>query len=141
MNGERPYVSVVEPLTPAIERVKTVLFRPFDLGKWFVIGFCAWLAELGKHEGGSGSGEGGRGDGVFQRTDEGILADIVRETNEGVAFVREYAEANLAWIIPAAILVSIIVVGLWLLITWLSSQIPLACTNKFGIIGRTVASM
>ena len=52
MNGEQPYVSVVEPLSPAIDWVKTVLFRPFDLGKWFVIGFCAWLAQLGKSPGG-----------------------------------------------------------------------------------------
>jgi molecular chaperone DnaJ len=27
--------------------VKRVLFQPFDLGKWFVIGFAAWLAHLG----------------------------------------------------------------------------------------------
>jgi len=122
MNGEQPYVSVVEPLTPAVERVKTVLFRPFDLGKWFVIGFCAWLAQLGKHEGGSGSGEGGYKSEGFQRTDEGILADIVRETNEAVALVRDYLEANLSWFIPVAILVLMILVGLWLLITWLSSR-------------------
>jgi hypothetical protein len=30
-----------------LERVKRVLFQPFDLGKWFIIGFCAWLAFLG----------------------------------------------------------------------------------------------
>ena len=39
-------VSVIDPISPAIERVKTILFKPFDLGKWFVIGFCAWLAML-----------------------------------------------------------------------------------------------
>ena len=32
-------ISVAEPVSPALERVKLVLFRPFDLGKWFVIGF------------------------------------------------------------------------------------------------------
>ena len=46
-------INVVEPVSPALERVKRVLFQPFDLGKWFVIGFCAWLACLGE---GGGSG-------------------------------------------------------------------------------------
>jgi hypothetical protein len=41
-------VEVVEPVKPAIETVKYVLFRPFDLGKWCTIGFCAWLAMLGQ---------------------------------------------------------------------------------------------
>ena len=34
-------ISVTEPVSPALERVKTMLFKPFDPGKWFVIGFCA----------------------------------------------------------------------------------------------------
>ncbi|HLX94273.1 MAG TPA: hypothetical protein VKU37_00855 [Verrucomicrobiae bacterium] len=41
-------ISVAEPVSPALEQVKRVLFRPFDLGKWFTIGFCAWLAQLGE---------------------------------------------------------------------------------------------
>ena len=36
-------ISVVEPISPVLERVKRVLFQPFDLGKWFIIGFWAWL--------------------------------------------------------------------------------------------------
>ena len=43
------------------------LFRPFDLKKWFVLGFSAWLAELGAR-GGSGAnssfGNFGNGFGV-----------------------------------------------------------------------------
>jgi len=46
-------ISVTEPLTLAYDRMKLVLFQPFDPGKWFVIGFCAWLAGLGE------SGAGG----------------------------------------------------------------------------------
>jgi len=26
-----------------MDRVKRLLFQPFDLGKWFMIGFGAWL--------------------------------------------------------------------------------------------------
>jgi len=121
MNGEQPYVSVVEPLSPAIDWVKTVLFRPFDLGKWFTIGFCAWLAQLGKPGGGGGGSGGGPGGGNFRRGGFN-LDDIVQEGREGLAAAREFVEANLVWIIPTAILVLVIAVGLWLLLTWLSSR-------------------
>lgn len=40
-------VSVVEPLTAAWERTRRLLFRPFDLARWLVLGFSAWLAGLG----------------------------------------------------------------------------------------------
>ncbi len=123
MNGEQPYVSVVEPLSPAIDWVKTVLFRPFDLGKWFVIGFCAWLAQLGKSPGGGGSG--GRGGGQVHRSFRGGRLDFdgfVQEAREGLVTAREFVEANLIWIIPLAILVLVIMVGFWLLFTWLSSR-------------------
>ena len=47
MNDQRPSkVSVIDPISQAIDWVKIMLFKPFDLGKWFVIGFCAWLAYL-----------------------------------------------------------------------------------------------
>lgn len=45
-------ISVTEPVGKAIERVKSLLFRPFDISVWFVIGFCAFLAHLGSGGGG-----------------------------------------------------------------------------------------
>ena len=48
MNGEARQISVIDPIGPAMERVKLMLFRPFDMGKWFAVGFCAWLAYLGE---------------------------------------------------------------------------------------------
>ncbi len=46
-------ISVTDPIGRAIERTKRILFRPFQWRKWFVLGFCAFLAQLG--EGGGGS--------------------------------------------------------------------------------------
>jgi hypothetical protein len=43
-----PRVSVLDPVEQAIGRVRQMLFSPFDLSKWFIIGFCAWLAMLGR---------------------------------------------------------------------------------------------
>ena len=63
-------VSVTSPISPAIDRVKRQLFQPFDAGKWFVVGFCAWLAHLGENGGGTGfnwsSGHHGGGGGNFR---------------------------------------------------------------------------
>ncbi len=48
MAFEEPRISVIDPIGPAVDRVKAMLFAPFDLVRWLVIGFCAWLANLGK---------------------------------------------------------------------------------------------
>ena len=65
-------VSVIDPVASAIEHVKKMLFKPFDLEKWFVIGFCAWLAYIGKRGGFPGMN-------FFQRqnTSMGVLRDFV----------------------------------------------------------------
>ena len=106
MNPDLSYVSVVEPIGPAIERVKTILFRPFDLGKWLVIGFSAWLAQLGSKRVNmnyrSSESHGGPREMYYE--------------------VKDYVLANLDWIIPLAAALFVVVVGLWLLMVWLSSR-------------------
>jgi hypothetical protein len=47
VNGSAPDIQVVRPFSDAVELAKQILFRPFDLKKWFIIGFAAWLAHLG----------------------------------------------------------------------------------------------
>jgi len=42
----QPQISVSEPVTQAIECARIICFDPFDFKKWFVIGFCAFLALL-----------------------------------------------------------------------------------------------
>lgn len=37
-------ISVVEPVGDAFQSIGRVCFRPFQVGKWFVMGFCAFLA-------------------------------------------------------------------------------------------------
>ena len=74
-------ISVTEPVSPALERVKTMLFKPFDLGKWFTIGFCAWLAFLGK-------GGGGGGDSTVPSTTISTTTAVRRGTVSGTAIIR-----------------------------------------------------
>jgi hypothetical protein len=117
VNPRPDYVSVIDPITPAIERVKTVLFRPFDLGKWFVIGFSAWLAELGPKGGGNGGGGGGRGGGApFRR------GDIPAEAREFFESAKGYIMANLHWIAPVVVFLVVIGVAIGLLVIWLRSR-------------------
>ncbi len=109
MNAQQLNVSVIDPIGPTFERVKTILFRPFDLGKWFVIGFCAWLAYLGKGCGGGGGPGGGRGGGT---------ADV----REAFCQAKEFVLANLHWIAPVAVTAVLVGIILWLVLTWLSSR-------------------
>ncbi len=117
MNTRPAYVSVTDPIGSAIDRTRTILFRPFDLGKWFVIGLSAWLAQLGS--GGSGGGNGGGGGGGGSPYQGG---DVGGEVRQAFGEARYFVETNLHWIIPVVIIVSLLVVFLWLLIVWLSSR-------------------
>jgi hypothetical protein len=50
-------------VTAAWERMAAMLFRPFDIAKWFLLGFVVWLVELGRNVGFNGIGWfGPRGD-------------------------------------------------------------------------------
>lgn len=106
-----PEISVVEPLSPAFERVKQVLFRPFDPGKWLTIGFCAWLAQLGE---GGGGGNFNFGSGSRHNQGGNLRHDFNR--------VRDYVMDNLNWIVPLAAGLVVIGVALWLLFLWLNSR-------------------
>src|SRR6266542_4700706 len=47
LNGTEHKIEIFKPFGEAFELMKGILFQPFDVKKWFVIGFAAWLANLG----------------------------------------------------------------------------------------------
>ena len=49
-------ISYSDPLINGWARMKKILFSPFDLNKWFMIGFTAFLAGLADCHGGHGGG-------------------------------------------------------------------------------------
>jgi hypothetical protein len=53
MNGTEPHIEIFKPFGEAFELMKKILFQPFDLKKWLVVGFAAWLASLGAGWGGN----------------------------------------------------------------------------------------
>lgn len=113
MTPQETQVSVIDPISPAIDRVKTILFRPFDMGKWFVIGFCAWLAFLG-----SGGGGGGGPNFNFGGGQQRHGPDF----QEAFHSAKEFLIDNLFWILPLAIAVTVVMIIIGLVITWLSSR-------------------
>jgi len=101
--------SVVRPVSPAIERMKRMLFRPFDFSKWLAIGFCSWLAGLG----GSSSGNFN-----FNRTHQQFPRDVGHE----LIRLKLYLLDHLAWVIPASVVALLLILGLVLLLLWLGSR-------------------
>jgi len=117
--SSRNEISVVEPISPALERVKQMLFRPFDLGKWITIGFCAWLAMLGESGGGFGGNYGGNSGANHGGSSSGNAGESFRH---GFEQARHYTLENLYWIVPVVVVVVVVLLAFWLLILWLSSR-------------------
>src|SRR5215475_10189268 len=55
MNGTESKIEIFKPFGEAFELMKQMLFQPFDLKKWLVLGFAAWLANLVAGGGGGGN--------------------------------------------------------------------------------------
>jgi len=96
-------ISLFGALEQGWSRMVQMLFRPFDLQKWLVVGFAAWLAGLA---------DGGRNGGVSYRPEDGgkEIADSARAGWEWLA-----AHAVMAGMIAAAVLalLALIVALLW----------------------------
>jgi hypothetical protein len=109
---------VTEAVEPALERVKQMLFRPFDFTKWIVIGFCAWLAGLGE----SGGGLGGFNSFNNQNSGSGRPAEQFRQF---LHQARDFVLANLDWIVPLAAFLFLLALAVGVLVLWLN------CRGKF----------
>jgi hypothetical protein len=117
MAGEQVQnISVIDPITPAIERVKVMLFRPFDLAKWFTIGFCAWLAYLGQGGGGGG----------FNFPADAFNKDRGWHHNQEFSIAFDGLGNIATWFTPVVIAVIIIVaiigIAIGIVLLWLSSR-------------------
>src|SRR5438046_8436387 len=53
MNGPARKIEILAPFNQAIELTRLILFRPFDIPKWLVIGFAAFLSGWLNSGGGS----------------------------------------------------------------------------------------
>jgi hypothetical protein len=103
-------VSVTHPIGLAFNRVGVICFKAFELGKWFVIGFSAWVASL--TQGGNLS---------FQMMDFGP-GGPGGPGGPSPGAVVDWIEHHIAEIVMIGLLGLAIVIGVWALLMWLSSR-------------------
>lgn len=99
-----------EPLALGWQRMKALLFHPFDFGRWLVIAFGAWLAGLGD---GCGGGTGGR-------VNVGHPRDV-REALHSIPHAWERFTAHLVWA-PLVVFFVVLALVILVLVLWLSSR-------------------
>ena len=90
------------------------LFRPFRIETWMILGFCAWLADLGQ----SGYGFnyfGGPGQSGRRKMDS---ATVSTWTHTATDFV----QTNWVWLIPLVAIVALVLLALWVALLWISSR-------------------
>jgi hypothetical protein len=102
-------IEFIEPLTRAWERMKDILWRPFDLAKWLVLGFSAWLANLA---GGANSGWN------FVFDDQDMAGR--RHISSGGDWFHDVGDL-LIWV-PLILLLILAIAAIVVVVLWLSSR-------------------
>jgi len=100
-------LSVTDPIAPAWNRTRRMLFDDFALRKWFVLGFCAFLAQLG--EGGGSSLR--------------VPADILgRTVPANAAPIERWTSEHAGLLVGLGCGVLLLALALGLLLLWLGSR-------------------
>jgi hypothetical protein len=98
-------LSVIEPIEPAMARMRRVLFVEADLAKWLTLGFCAFLADLPSGGGGGAGPQAG-------------IPGPGDDLGEAGRFLLQH--------LPIVILIGgsilVVIVAIVVLFTWLSSR-------------------
>ena len=102
-------IEYIAPTKRAFERMKDILFRPFNIQKWFILGFSAWLAALG--DGGGSSGGGGSD---FE-SGHGANSDWLAEA-------ANWIEENLIVVVSIGLVVFAVIVAISLAVLWIQSR-------------------
>ncbi len=108
MNSSDRRIEVFAPFGQAFDLTKKICFQPFDLGKWFVIGFAAWLATFFSGGGGySWRKKLGQGDWQWHAQ------------NQGAPFTWHNTAP---WVIPVFLVGLLCLLAFIALILWLNAR-------------------
>jgi hypothetical protein len=108
-------------LVRAWQRMKDLLFRPFDPAKWLVIAFCAWVAGLLDGSGGGGGRGGGHWDGRGRRIDPESVAEAARQILTAAREAWHWILSH--WGATLLVLVGIpLAIGVILALVWVTSR-------------------
>ena len=108
-------ISPINPIGPAWERMVKVLFQPFDIRKWFALGFCAFLAQCGEGGGGSGGNP-----------------PLDTPANPSSQEMNNWFEQNLDLVILIGVGATVLIIAIIVFVLWLSSR------GKFMLIDGIV---
>ena len=112
-------ISYSRPLSLGFQRMKKALFQPFDITKWFRVGFTAWLAGLTDCSGGSGGNNSG---GQYNNWDE----------------VFNFPQTAWNWLMDNPVWANLILFGIVLLIIVISVLIWVSSRSKFMFLHNVV---
>jgi hypothetical protein len=118
--------SCTAPVSVAWARMKQILFTPFDMAKWFTIGFSAWLATLG---------EGGGGANPLAWMDTGKESDkfaTLGGIEQMLAPVKTALREHYNVILIAGAVTAVLILALSLVLLWLR------CRGKFMFLDNVV---
>lgn len=101
-------ISATAPIEAAIGRTRKILFQPFNAAKWFVLGFCAFLANMT-----GGGGSGFRGGNAFRQG---------ARPYEAFHEIGDWISGHLPLVIGIGLLFLLVVTALMALLQWLSSR-------------------
>ncbi|MDP1833259.1 MAG: hypothetical protein Q8K67_14470 [Geothrix sp.] len=103
-------ISITDPIQPAFAHMRRILFEPFSARKWFVLGFAAFLAQLG---GGGGSSYNFNGN-PFDRPATGTGPDFSPVTS--------WISAHLPLVIALGVVLFVLILAVSVLFLWLGSR-------------------
>jgi hypothetical protein len=98
-------IAYFEPLSRAWERTRVILWQPFDLTKWLLLAFAAWLAGLATDSGLAGAAR----------------ADSGRGGWHGFADAWHELASNAVWL-PLVAMGIMVGIGVAVLLLWVSSR-------------------
>jgi hypothetical protein len=110
VNGTEPKIEIFKPFGEAFELMKKILFQPFDLGKWCVVGFAAFLASL--------SGGSGYSFNPFSRWSAREDRKAIAESFPDLGHVAQMEW----WVIALMVIGVVIILTLALLFMWLGAR-------------------
>jgi hypothetical protein len=110
MNGTEPRIEIFKPLGEAFELMKKILFQPFDLTKWLVIGFAAFLASFS---------------GGFHSSFNPFSRWSAREDRKAIAeSLRDFGSVGQMewWVIALIVIGGVMILALVLVFMWLGAR-------------------
>lgn len=113
-------ISYSQPLSRAFHNMKKALFYPFDITKWFRIGFTAWLASFTEC---NGSGGGSNNKSI---------------SHNDLSEFFEFPQTAWNWLTDNPLWANLIIVGLILLIATMSVLIWVSSRSKFMFLHNVV---